>query len=339
MSLASGNALKKTDPHITVLAVILSGILIVLGFLLQGQFFSVRNLQSIAYQFPEFGFLALAMMIAMISGGIDLSIISNANLSGIFAAFLLTKMVTPDTATSQVIVVIGLAILLGLGLSVLAGLFNGFLIACVGIPAILATLGTMILYTGIGMAITEGAGVVGFPEQFLVIGAGKIGGLPIPLLLFMVVAAVVALVLQKTVFGQSLYLFGVNPIAALFSGIPNTSVIIKAYMFSGLLAGCSSIIMISRVNSAKVGYGDTYLLQAILVAVLGGVDPYGGRGKVVGVVMGIILLQSLQNAFTLFMFTPYAKRLIWGGMLLFVMMIHFIHVKYQEKTKTLTATA
>ena len=97
----------------------------------------------------------------------------------------------------------------------------------------------------------------------------------------------------------------------------------------------SSIIMISRFNSAKVGYGDTYLLQAILVAVLGGIDPYGGYGKVSGVVMGIIILQVLQNAFTLFGFTPYAKGLIWGLMLILVMIINFVTSRYQERSKIL----
>lgn len=338
MPLFSEKTLKKADPHITVLAIIMVGIFLVLGILLRGQFFSLRNFQSMAYQFPEFGFLALAMTLAMISGGIDLSVIANANLCGIFAAFILTKMVSPETQGFQIILVIALAILTALGVSLLCGLLNGMLIAFIGIPAILATLGTMIFYTGIGMAITEGVGVVGFPEQFLFIGAGKIGILPIPLLIFIVGTAGVALILNRTVFGQSLYLFGANPVATLFSGIHNTSVTIKAYMLSGVLAGCSSLIMISRVNSAKVGYGDTYLLQAILVAVLGGVNPYGGRGKVAGVVMGIIILQSLQNAFTLFMFTPYAKKLIWGLMLLLVMIINFVNQKYQERSIRRKAT-
>jgi simple sugar transport system permease protein len=125
----------------------------------------------------------------------------------------------------------------------------------------------------------------------------------------------------------------------LFSGINNRKTTLTTYLLSGVLAGCSSIIMISRVNSAKVGYGDTYLLQAILVAVLGGVNPDGGRGKVAGVVMGIIILQSLQNAFTLFGFTPYAKRLIWGMMLLLVMILNFINEKYQERVKRLAIMA
>jgi simple sugar transport system permease protein len=329
----SEKTLKKVDPHIAVLAVITLGVFVVLGILLRGQFFSLRNFQSMAYQFPEFGFLALAMMIAMITGGIDLSVIANANLSGIVAAFILTKMITPEMGTSDILLMIGLAIFAGLSVSLMCGLMNGMLIAFIGIPAILATLGTMTFYTGIGMAITEGVGVVGFPDQFLFIGSGKVGSIPIPLLMFIIIAIILALILNKTVFGQSLYLFGANPIATLFSGINNAHITIKAYLMSGLLAGCSSIIMISRVNSAKVGYGDTYLLQAILVAVLGGVNPYGGRGKVIGVVMGIIMLQSLQNAFTLFMFTPYAKKLIWGLMLLLVMIIHFINMRYQERAK------
>ena len=338
MPLFSEKPFKKANSHLIVLATIMVGIWLVLGILLQGQIFSLRNVQSMAYQFPEFGFLALAMTLAMISGGIDLSIVANANLCGIFAAFVLTKMAPPETEGFQVMLVIGLAILTALVVSLLGGLLNGMLIAFIGIPAILATLGTMIFYTGIGMAITEGVGIVGFPEQFLFIGAGKIGIFPIPLLIFIVGAAGISLILNRTVFGQSLYLFGTNSVATLFSGIHNAQVTIKAYMLSGLLAGCSSLIMISRVNSAKVGYGDTYLLQAILVAVLGGVNPYGGRGTVAGVVMGIIILQTLQNAFTLFMFTPYAKRLIWGGILLLVMMINFINVKYQERSRRMNVT-
>ncbi len=324
---------KQIDAHLAVLAAITLGVFVVLGIFLQGQFFSLRNFQSMAYQFPEFGCFALAMTIAMISGGIDLSVIANANLSGIVAAFILTKTITPETSGFGSILLIILAILAALTVSSLCGLVNGALIAFVGIPAILATLGTMTFYTGIGMAVTQGVGVVGFPEQFLAIGSGKIGLLPFPLLIFAAAVIIVSLILNKTVFGQSVYLFGANPIATLFSGIHNTSVTLKAYLLSGLLAGCSSIIMISRVNSAKVGYGDTYLLQAILVAVLGGVNPVGGQGKVSGVLMGIMILQSLQNAFTLFMFTPYAKRLIWGLMLLLVMIIHFINLRYQERSK------
>jgi len=324
---------RRLDLNLVILTAIMVAVMAILAILLPGQFFSLRNLQSMAYQFPEFGFLALAMMVAMVTGGIDLSAIANANLCGIAAALILTHAIPEGSSEQKVLAVMAMAIVVALTLSLVCGLINGLLISYVAVPAILATLGTMTFYSGIGMAVTEGKGVVGFPDAFLSIGSGKIWEFPFPLICFVVAACTVSMALNRTEFGKSLYLFGANPIACLFSGIRNHRVTLTAYMISGLLAGFSSILMISRVNSAKVGYGDTYLLQAILVAVLGGVDPYGGRGKVFGVVMGIIILQALQSAFTLFGFTPYAKRLIWGAMLLVVMIIHFIILWYLGKKK------
>jgi len=334
--LSDRKLLKIKDTKIWILAFIMIGVIFVLALVLSGKFLTLRNFQSMAYQFPEFGLLALAMTIAMITGGIDLSVIATANLTGIIAAIIMTNYVNAENAGNPAaLLFVVLAIIAALVTAAACGLLNGVLISLVGVPPILATLGTMIFYSGIGMAVTKGIGVVGFPESFLEIGAGKLSLFPIPLLIFIGCALVISFILNKTSFGLKLCLVGANPTASLFSGINNKVVIINTYMITGLLAGISSIIMISRFNSAKVGYGDTYLLQAILVAVLGGIDPYGGYGKVSGVVMGIIILQVLQNAFTLFGFTPYAKGLIWGLMLILVMIINFVTSRYQERSKIL----
>lgn len=327
--------IKRIDSNLLILVIVTIVLLTVLSILLKGSFLSLRNFQSMAYQFPEFGLLALAMGIAMISGGIDLSVIANANLSGIIAGIILTQNISKETSGNQLMLIIIVAILSALVLSTLLGMFNGLLIAYLAIPAILATLGSMILFSGIAMAITEGVGVVGFPMPFLYIGFGQLSIFPLPLVIFLVIAMFVAIVMNRSALGQKIYLLGANPIAARFSGIENNIVTIKTYMLTGFLAGLSSIIMISRVNSAKVGYGDTYLLQAILVVVLGGIDPAGGEGKISGVILGIIILQSLQSAFTLFGFDPYSKRLIWGLMLLMVMIINFINKKHQERIQHL----
>lgn len=323
--------IKKMNANTLILFFVTIIIVIMLSILLKDTFLTIRNFQSMAYQVPEFGLLALAMAIAMITGGIDLSVIANANLSGILAALVMTNYITPETGEMQVILYIILAIFSALTLSSMCGLLNGLLISYLGVPAILATLGTMIFYSGVGMAITEGKGVVGFPDQFLEIGVAKISIFPIPLIIFVIAVVIVSLILSKTSLGQKIYLLGTNPIATRFSGINNDIVLIKTYILTGFLAGMSSIIMISRVNSAKIGYGNTYLLQAILVVVLGGVSPYGGRGKVSGVILGIIILQTLQSGFTLFGFDPYSKRLIWGLMLLLVMVINYVNAKRQEK--------
>lgn len=311
------------DINLTVLVFFAIATVLVLQIMLHPMIFSGNNLTSMSYQIPEFGFLALAMMLAMLTGGIDLSIVSNANLSGIIGGLILTGALFGGLSGLSPSLHIFIAIFSILILSTLLGLFNGFLIAKMSVPPIIATLGTMIFYAGIGMAITGGSGIVGFPDAFLALGVEKFLGIPYIFILFIIATIVISYILSKTAFGKKVYLYGENKVATRFSAINNERLILKVYALSGLLAGIASIIMISRVNSAKVGYGDTFLLQSLLVVVLGGVNPYGGRGKVIGVVLAIFILQILQSAFTLWQFTPYAKNLLWGSMLVIVMAVNF----------------
>jgi simple sugar transport system permease protein len=324
------------DPQVAILSVATVVVVALLALLLGGSFFSLSNFQSMGYQIPEFGFLALAMTLAMLTGGIDLSVVANANLSGIVAAFVMTGRIFPTAPGGMETPRIVAACAAGLAVSMLCGLLNGFLVARIAVPPILATLGTMILFSGIAMAVTNGEGVVGFPQGFLSLGSGHALGIPIPLLFLALGILVVGFLLRSTIFGRKMYLLGENPTVALFSGINNKRVLTVVYLLCGLFAGCASLIMLSRFNSARVGYGESYLLQAILVVVLGGVNPDGGSGRLIGVVLGIIILQCLQNAFTLFAFTPYAKRLIWGAMLLIVMIISYVNANNPARRKLQT---
>ena len=307
----------------------------IMSVALPDKFLRLLNFQSMFSQIPEFGLLAIAMMIAMITGGIDLSVVSITNLTGVIAALILKNLITPEMAGSQAFVMMAFAVVVALGLSVLCGLLNGVVIAKFGVPPILATLGTQGLFLGIAIAITEGHGISTFPEKFLFIGSGLVGIIPMPFIIFIVVALLISLFLNKTKLGLSMFMVGSNPTVSKFAGVNNDNVLIKAYMLTGLMAGVSSVIMISRVNSMRPGYGSAYLLQAILVVILGGVDPYGGYGSVLGVVMGIIILQVLQSGFNILTFTPFFKKFIWGFMLLVVMIINFFVAKYQQRAKKL----
>ena len=314
-------------------------VIAVISVFLPNKFLTLINFQSMASQIPEFGMLAIAMMIAMITGGIDLSVVSITNLTGVVAALIITRGITPEMAGPQAFLIMALAVITAIAFSVVCGLMNGVLITYVGVPPILATLGTQGLFLGIAIVITKGHGITGFPEKFLFIGSGKIGVIPMPFVIFIVCTLVIALVLNKTSLGLNMYMVGSNPVVARFSGINNDSVLIRTYMLTGLLSGISSIIMISRVNSMRPGYGYAYLLQAVLVAVLGGTDPSGGFGNVLGVVMGIIILQVLQSGFNILSITPFFKKFIWGMMLLIVMVINFILSEYQKRTKRVKARA
>jgi simple sugar transport system permease protein len=309
------------DINLIILVVVTMGALVVLTSILGSRFLSLMNLQSMAYQIPEFGFLALAMMLCMLVGGIDLSIVSIATLSSVLAAKTLTHLASNG---GDIFTAIAVACFVAISVSIICGLINGFLIARISILPILATLSTMILYTGIAMAITGGAGITGFPRDFIKLGIITLADIPIIFIIFTIVAVIISFLLGITKLGQSMYFLGENSTVSMFSGIKNEKVTIITYTIAGFLCGVSSLIMMSRVNSARVGYGDTYLLQAILVCALGGVNPNGGKGKVIGVVIAIIVLQILQSGFTLLNFPPYIKSLIWGSVLIIVMILNFV---------------
>jgi simple sugar transport system permease protein len=186
---------------------------------------------------------------------------------------------------------------------------------------------------GLANICTTGHGIPGFPPEIDFIGNGFIAGIPVPFLLFVIMALLVAFILRKTRLGFNMYMLGANPTVSRFSGVSNTMVLIRTYMLSGVLAGAASLIMISRTNSMRPGYGTDYLLQAILVAVLGGTDPKGGIASMVGLVMGIMILQFTQSGLNIMSFSPHMKKFIWGLALLLIMVINFLIAKYNEKKR------
>ena len=181
----------RTDPANAYLIVILAVLIGAFTLILPGQFFRGANLQSMAFQVPELGVLAIAMMIPLLSGGINLTIIATANMSGILMAFILTQFIPEGASGGGPVMVIAAALSAGLAVSLLIGLLNGWIIAYVGVSPILATLGTMMLIQGLNVVITKGYVISGFPEPVLFIGNGLIFGVPAPLLIF---AACVGLV-------------------------------------------------------------------------------------------------------------------------------------------------
>ena len=317
----------------------------VLAILQPTKFLSRTNIQQMAFQLPEFGVLALAMMVAMLSGGIDLSITFSSNLAGIASALVLVSLsyggavdfqsllkgimaegaapaaLTAPTGITMLGIVI-LSVLAAVAVAGLCGLLNGVLVARVKIPPILATLGTMKLFEGLSLVITRGSPITSFPKPFLFIGSGSLFHIPFPLIVFVLCAIAVSVFLRKTPLGFSIYAVGENPTAARFSGLRNERILIKTYLVTGLLVGVAAILMISRVDSVKVGYGNSYLLQAVLVVILGGVSERGGRGTVLGVIFGILILRMISSGFNIIGFSNHFRNVIWGTMLVLVTIVN-----------------
>lgn len=307
-----------------ITVVIFVGFSLVLG----DKFFSIRNLQSMAVQFPEFGILAFAIMITMLTGGIDLSIVGAANLSAIAAALVLTRLSGDGGAGVPLEVTIPLAMVVALVVSSLCGLLNGFLVSKVGIVPILATLGTGSLYTGLSYVITGGPAIT--TTQLAFIGNGSIAGLPIPVIVFVVLAIIFAVILNRTSFGFNVYMLGTNARAALFSGISDVRVLVRTYWLAGLVAGIAGIIFLARANSAKPDYGASFILLTVLIAILGGVSYTGGFGTVSGLVLSVLSIQFLSTGLNMLMLqlsgssaAIFFRQFAWGALLLLVMVVNY----------------
>ena len=292
------------------------------------KFLSSQNLTSMAFQFPEFAILALAMTIAMMTGGIDLSVVGVANLSAVLAAIILTNFSGPEMASAQSVWWLVLAIVAALLIGAIAGLVNGSLIAFFGLPPILATLGSGLGFTGFAIAMTGGSAVMGFPDTVALIGNAQVFGIPIPLILFSLLAAILHLILTRTAFGLSVTMYGANPLAALYAAINLNRMVLKVYVISGMFSSVAGLIVMSRANSAKADYGSSYLLLAVLIAVLGGVNPYGGYGRVIGVVLAVLSMQFLSSGLNMLQVSNFARELIWGVLLIVVMVLNTHSLAY-----------
>jgi simple sugar transport system permease protein len=314
-----------------VLALVMVGSILLMWALNGKIFLQPDNFQSMAFQLPELGVLSLAMMITMLTAGINLSIISTANLTGIVIAMILTAGLSVDAAGNPTAGVVLLALLAGLAAAALIGLLNGYLIASLQVSPILATLGTMILLNGLAIVLTRGYVISGFPESIRFIGNGLVAGVPMPIILFLLLAGLMALILNRTPLGTKIYLIGSNPVATFFSGVNNRRVLMRTYLISGLYAGMAGIIMISRFNSAKADYGKSYLLMTVLASVLGGVSAAGGFGKVSGLVIALVILQVVSSGFNLMGMNPFLTVALWGMILILVMVIKFLLEQRAQK--------
>lgn len=306
-------ALENTSLYVTMAAVF------ALMALLNGEkFFSAQNIGSMAYQMPIIGLLSVGMMIAMLTGGINLSIIANANLNGILVWLALEACMGREKMAEASIPVIILAVVVGLLGSVAVGFVNGFLISIFEIPAILVTLGTMTLVSGVNIVITKGYTITGFPPALNFIGNGQILGIPFPIILFLGAAIVTSIILNRTRFGFSLYMMGANPVAAEYSSVDIPKITIMQYVFSAVFASLTSLVMIGQLNSVKANYYESYLLVAVLASYFGGVDPLGGFGRIGGVLAATIILQFISSGLNLMRMDPFMITAMWGGIVILV---------------------
>lgn len=269
------------------------GILFVIAlFVMAGQsdrFFTTANLLNQARLMTEVGLIAIPMTFVIVTGGIDLSVGSIMGLCAILVGVFWQTAGLPLSA----------AIGLSLAAGTLAGLANGIIITRFRVPPLIATLATLALYRGLAEGISQARSVRGYPEWFAQLGQGEIAGIPTQLWLLALVAIAGIFILRATTFGRTTYAIGNNEAAAEFSGLPVERTKLLIYTASGFVSALAAIVFVSRVSTTRSDMGNGIELEVITAVVLGGTSIFGGRGMVIGTLIGLCLMQILQNGLSL----------------------------------------
>ncbi len=299
--------------------------------LMPGRFFTENTFLSIAFQLPELGLLTFAMFVPMLSGGLNLSIIGTANLTSLFMAWLLISFVPPEASTAVQLMWLVLALLGAALIAVIIGCLTGLMISRIGAHPILVTLGSMTIISGVGVYLTKGAALSGMPPLVRSMGSELVWGIPVPMIIFILASLVLALFLGKTRLGKSIYMCGSNINATWFSGIRTDRVMLAIYTISSLLCVLAGLIMMARFNSARMGYGDSYLLLTVLAIVLGGTNPFGGVGKVSHVFCALLVLQVIATGLSLLGVSLHVNLAVWGITLICALAFRFFKEKWQAR--------
>jgi simple sugar transport system permease protein len=304
--------------------------LVVIVFsLVTPQFLTFANFNSIAFQLPELGLLTLAMLMPIISGGFNLAIIYTANLSGLTLAWILNQ--NGGVHASMPVFLLGSVAAIGVG--ALSGSIMGVVIAYVGAHPILVSLAMMIFLRGLGEFLTKGGDISGFPDFLHGIGHGFILGIPVPLLIFFAAALAWHVLLTRTRHGMSVCMIGSNIRAASYSGLNTKRTLTLIYTLSGAMCALAGILMLTRFNSVRVGHGEALLLVTVLACFLGGVDPFGGFGRVVPVVLALIILQVLSSGLNLIGANQHLSTAVWGLFLIAVMILRWLAAIYGNSSR------
>jgi ribose/xylose/arabinose/galactoside ABC-type transport system permease subunit len=285
-------------------------------------FLSVSNFLNILLATTTIGVLAIAATLILSSAGLDLSIGSVMALSGVVGAYLCVVAELPWF----------MAIVGALGTGALAGFVNGFLVTRTQIPAFIVTLGMLGIARGLSFIIAPNGGAIyGLPSIVVYLGQGRPLGIPSPVIILAIVAIAAHYLLAYSRFGRHTLAMGDNENAARATGIPVERLRLKLYTISGLLAGLAGLIFMARVNAGDPVAGITYELAAITAAIIGGTSLFGGKGSILGAMIGALIMGVLQNGLNLLGVQSYYQQVAIGAVLILAVWIDQLQTSREKK--------
>ena len=298
------NLLKAMQDMGVVIAL---AVLVLVLSIISPEFRTFDNIMSLMRQSAINGLIAFGMTCVILTGGIDLSVGSVLALTAAITAYLIKGGMAA-----------GLAMLIGLLIGGVFGLVSGVLVTKGRLQPFIATLITMTVFRGLTMVFTNGIPISGLGNSGIInfIGKGFILGIPFPVILFLAIFAIMAFVLSKTTFGRRVYATGSNSVAAKLAGVNIDRTKLYVYIISGVLSALAGLILISRLNSAQPTLGQGYELDAIAAVALGGTSMNGGRGRIWGTFVGVLIIAVLSNGLNILGISSYYQAVVKGVVIL-----------------------
>lgn len=287
-------------------------VLVIVVSIMNPSFLAPLNILNLLRQVAINALIAFGMTFVILTGGIDLSVGAILALSSTLMAGMMVSGIDPI-----------LAIILGCLLGAIMGALNGLLITKGKMAPFIVTLATMTIFRGLTMVYTNGNPITGLGDSFMfqVFGRGYFLGIPVPALTMIITFTILWVILHKTPFGRQTYAIGGNEKAAIISGIKVDRVKILIYSLAGLLAALAGAILTSRLNSASPTAGDSYELDAIAAVVLGGTSLSGGRGWIVGTLIGALIIGTLNNGLNLLGVSSFFQMVVKGGVIILAVLM------------------
>ena len=307
--------------HIRIESLIVLIALATIMAILSPYFLSVSNFMNILLATSTIGVLAIAATYVLSSGGLDLSLGSVLGLSGVVGAAVAVKLGMPTP----------LAVLATIGAGAAAGLINGLIITRAFVPAFIVTLGMLGIARGLALVLSDGRVIYGLPKAMVYLGQGRPLGIPMPVIIFLLTAFVMHVLLAYTRYGRHTLAIGDNENAARTAGINIERHRLTLYTLSGALAGLAGLLFATRINSGDPTAGITYELTAITAAIIGGTNLFGGRGSILGTMIGALIMGVLQNGLNLLAVQSYYQQMAIGAVLILAVFIDQWQVRKESR--------
>lgn len=287
-------------------------VIIITLTILSPSFLTFDNILNVLRQVSINALIAFGMTFVILTGGIDLSVGSILALASALTAGFMVGGMDPM-----------LAVLLGVLLGAVMGAMNGFVIAQGKIAPFIATLATMTIFRGLTLVYTDGKPISSLSDavSFQMIGKGYFFGIPFPVIIMILAFFILLVILRKTTFGRGVYAIGGNEEASRLSGLKVNGIKIGVYTISGAMAALAGIILTSRLNSAQPTAGTSYELDAIAAVVLGGTSLAGGRGRIIGTLIGALIIGVLNNGLNLLGVSSFYQQVVKGGVILLAVLL------------------